>query len=469
MAGCRGVSDLGSAALNAAARMERALGTVVAFAPRASTAAGGYRAPSLSPLRADGRGGGGGAGGRRGSGVVLSPVKVASQVGRARHGSRSFARQEQQARAQGSDLVQLLQHSEQRQGLHSRQRARDRALQVARAARDAKPRPRTVSSGQARPTAFGSTAKRSGYIEDEQKRVKDLPAPGQYNIAANGADHVTGGRMGQGTAKSELDWAVYRAAQTPGPDAYNLRSGGLGPGGRFNLSKSKGFVEWEQHRAAQLPAPGDAQPKFGKFGFSISRRVSVSNPDRKAAGKIGTAKPKNFIELATYEKRHNPAPGDAQPKSGFSTLSTSGGNFNLSRSKNYIDQHVHSKSHVPCPTSSQPLGGFSTMDNRGGQFNMSKSMGFIEHAIHEKKHNPGPGTHPIHERRKSVLKSANALYRQEMQKHQDRQKPREKLKAAIGAVHKMVKMGKLASLMQSDKGGGKGGLLGLAPVMHGDG
>ena len=33
----------------------------------------------------------------------------------------------------------------------------------------------------------------------------------------------------------------------------------------------------------------------------------------------------------------------------------------------------------------------------------------------------------------------------------------------------MVKMGKLASLMQSDKGGGKGGLLGLAPVMHGDG
>ena len=60
-----------------------------------------------------------------------------------------------------------------------------------------------------------------------------------------------------------------------------------------------------------------------------------------------------------------------------------------------------------------------------------------------------------------MFKSANALYHREMLNHQERQKPRAKLKAAMGAVQKMVKMGKIASLM-----GGKGDFGGIAAAMH---
>ena len=62
--------------------------------------------------------------------------------------------------------------------------------------------------------------------------------------------------------------------------------------------------------------PDASQPKFGKFAHSISRRVSVTNPNG-LTGTIAKTSGKNYMELHIYEKKDVPPPGSYELKTDF--------------------------------------------------------------------------------------------------------------------------------------------------------
>ena len=100
--------------------------------------------------------------------------------------------------------------------------------------------------------------------------------PGPY--LANG---VRGGRFGQGTPKSDVDWKIHRAKQVPGPGEYGSPDGSHKVnGGRFSNCKPKSDVEWEMLRASKIPAPGQ---------YAIKDHIPVG-------GKFSSAKPKSDLD-----------------------------------------------------------------------------------------------------------------------------------------------------------------------------
>jgi len=91
---------------------------------------------------------------------------------------------------------------------------------------------------------------------------------------------VRGGRFGQGTPKSDVEWKCIRAAQIPGPGAYGSPDAQKLSGGRFSTGNPKSDVEWEMLRASKIPAPGQ---------YEIRSSVTPG-------GKFSTGQPKSDLE-----------------------------------------------------------------------------------------------------------------------------------------------------------------------------
>ena len=116
-------------------------------------------------------------------------------------------------------------------------------------------------------------------------RAAQTPGPAAYGkIGHMGVVGSTlasgGGRFSTANPKSALDWAILKGKQMPGPGQYG-RADAPRPstGVRFNEGNAKSDIEWKMHRAAQTPGPGDYQvpstldvsPK--KVGGGLDRTV----------------------------------------------------------------------------------------------------------------------------------------------------------------------------------------------------
>ena len=72
------------------------------------------------------------------------------------------------------------------------------------------------------------------------------------------ADMMPGGRMGKGTPNTDVDWAILRASQTPGPGQYILPSSVLeARGGVICQARGKTDADWQCLRTSKQPAPHD--------------------------------------------------------------------------------------------------------------------------------------------------------------------------------------------------------------------
>mgnify|MGYP001975980607 FL=1 len=70
-----------------------------------------------------------------------------------------------------------------------------------------------------------------------------MPAPGDYNPRS-----IEKGTINQkfnlSKPKTDTEWRMYYAAQTPGPGAYKMAPFGKGKGGVMSSSKRKTDVDW---------------------------------------------------------------------------------------------------------------------------------------------------------------------------------------------------------------------------------
>jgi hypothetical protein len=75
---------------------------------------------------------------------------------------------------------------------------------------------------------------------------------------------VSGGRFNGSKAKTNLDWVIYLAGQTPGPGAHEGLLAAqaavrpcVGSGGKFSVGNPKSALEWHLYEHAALPGPGE--------------------------------------------------------------------------------------------------------------------------------------------------------------------------------------------------------------------
>ena len=103
-----------------------------------------------------------------------------------------------------------------------------------------------------------STANPKSYIEWVIYRAKQTPGPNQYmpKIQSTGGGGTT--KISDADPKSEIDWIIYRAKQTPGPNAYLPK---MIPGASFTPKMAEGNpkseLDWVIYRSKQTPGPSD--------------------------------------------------------------------------------------------------------------------------------------------------------------------------------------------------------------------
>jgi hypothetical protein len=77
--------------------------------------------------------------------------------------------------------------------------------------------------------------------------------------------------------KSDVEWMIYRASQTPGPGQYDPVDK-KNATGKFSTSKPKSDVEWKIYNASKIPGPGqyDLPDMLAKSGGKIPSRCAAA-------------------------------------------------------------------------------------------------------------------------------------------------------------------------------------------------
>jgi hypothetical protein len=114
--------------------------------------------------------------------------------------------------------------------------------------------------------------------------------PGPADYPDRSSEKVGGGRFNSSKAKTNLDWVIYLAGQSPGPSAHvNLRAAqasvlpNVGVGAKFNSGNPKSSVDWQIYEHSKLPGPGEhgdcrvpAMDKLGRtYGTSTKGTFGV--------------------------------------------------------------------------------------------------------------------------------------------------------------------------------------------------
>lgn len=219
-----------------------------------------------------------------------------------------------------------------------------------------------------------------------------------------------GGKFSNARPKSDVDWAIHRARQCPGPGEYRLDANYKVSGGKFNMSKAKTEVEWIEHRAAKIPGPGDyriadqttsltggkfstARPK-SSLDWTIYKSKQEPGPGqydidayrKVVGGRFSTAVPKSDVDIKIKVAKESPGPGQYSLDSKM--LQMSGGKFNLSKPKTDVDWAIIRSSQIPGP---QDYNSDSSYRVGGGKFSNARPKSALDLAIFNGKQQPGPG------------------------------------------------------------------------------
>ena len=160
-------------------------------------------------------------------------------------------------------------------------------------------RPRLPATGKYLRPGGGrfSNAKPKSEIDWVILRAKDSPGPSAYNpvLMSKGGSGTT--KISDANPKSDVDWVIYRSKQTPGPNEYTVKgmSGTNKGGGRFSTAFPMSELEWTIYRAKQTPAPDeyliDKCPTYPKSSRKWVKQLIKQNTPKskrpvKSFGKI---------------------------------------------------------------------------------------------------------------------------------------------------------------------------------------
>ena len=165
-----------------------------------------------------------------------------------------------------------------------------RALPAATLLRLTKPpkskvKPRLPATGKYLRPGGGrfSSAKPKSEIDWVILRAKDSPGPSEYRLP----DHVVRGatKISDANPKSDVDWVIYRSKQTPGPNEYKVGGIQKTGGGRFSTAYPMSDLEWTIWRAKQTPAPDeyliDRCPTYPKSSMRWVNQMLKQSPIKR--------------------------------------------------------------------------------------------------------------------------------------------------------------------------------------------
>ena len=177
-----------------------------------------------------------------------------------------------------------------------------------------------------------------------------------------------GGKFSSAKPKSDVDWAIYRAKQCPGPGEYSGVSKDFVPrGGRFNMSKPKSDIDWLIKKASEEPGPGDYR--------------SNDKSMRPGGGKFSTARPKSALDWTIFNARQQPGPGHYKPDANYKV---NGGRFSTAKPKSDVEWSIQRAKQMPGPGQYQA----SSRSLSGGKFNMSNPKSDVDWAILKAMNSP---------------------------------------------------------------------------------
>jgi len=126
------------------------------------------------------------------------------------------------------------------------------------------------------------------------------PGPGAYDLP-DALDLISGGAFNKSKPKSDIEWVMHRAKQTPGPGRYlneSQMTSLTNNGGGWSKYKPKSDVEWAMDRASKMPGPGQYQVKSQGPSFNTT---------------FGNFEPKSELDFVILHANDSPAPGSHQP------------------------------------------------------------------------------------------------------------------------------------------------------------
>eukprot|EP00941_MAST-03F_sp_MAST-3F-sp1_P003012 g3012.t1 len=246
----------------------------------------------------------------------------------------------------------------------------------------------------ARMKAAAERAKRDELIEEAKKKY--VPKYGEIGHFA------TGGFISDSVPKSDVDWAVIRAKEMPGPGAYTLPD--LADemlGGKFSTAVPKSELDYRISEARQMPGPGTSTDSNFVFYFFSLHIVHFLTKRMKGEYKLPVALnqtggvftkgvSKSELDWAIYRAQQKPGPGEYKT---FSTLKKSGGRWGKQITESEIDKTIRRARSIPGP--GHYYKDRTSLNLKGGKWSVSSPKSYLDWIILNAKETPGPGTYTI--------------------------------------------------------------------------
>jgi hypothetical protein len=183
---------------------------------------------------------------------------------------------------------------------------------------------------------FGSAITKSNLeLTIDSKRSE--PGPAAYMLPDH-QSHMPGGRMGTGERpKSDVDWAIYRAKQGPGPGEYVIPTTMTQSGGRFGNAITKSPMEQLIDSKKNDPAPHD---------YDVNSSFTYLHAEQKKGGVMAGRGPKSDVDWAILRASQKPGPGAYVIPS---TMNDSGGRFGSAITKSDLELAINRVKNDPAP------------------------------------------------------------------------------------------------------------------------
>lgn len=152
------------------------------------------------------------------------------------------------------------------------------------------------------------------YIEWEEYRASKIPGPsdtGNMTKKQRLGGDLLGGAFPKFSPMGLVEAAVFSKRSIPGPADYKVNAGDAGPAACISKTSAKSDVEWAMYRASKLPGPGEYSTKNTGIGGTL---VNSGQGRSAPAAHMCRAPRKTTTDAACRLARETPGPGAYGPK-----------------------------------------------------------------------------------------------------------------------------------------------------------
>lgn len=223
-------------------------------------------------------------------------------------------------------------------------------------------------------------AKPKDYLEQAIFDNKHAPGPGKYPVKQFGGG-IKGGKLSTAMPKTDVEWKMYFASQTPAPHDYKIpyNLGKTFQGGKFSLDKRPSPLK--NKNTANEPGPSDYQNVHS---------LSYSNKNSNKGAIFSTANPPSSVDLLIRRSGQIPAPHDYYNKNQDFGQNIEGGKISKAKVPSEIAKQIRLASEIP---------GVGEYDVRKYEQTSTKTLDFgktedrwpDKNRFHYYQPNPGPG------------------------------------------------------------------------------